>query len=149
MILEIVFWHWLAFGALLLIVELLAPGMFFLWMAESALVTGLVLWVFPTMAFEYQVAFFSVLSVISIMAARSFLKSHPIISDKPQLNQRTALFIGRSFVLDQAMENGEGRVRIGDTIWKVRGKNCQAGQRVKVVGTDGVVLLVDEAGEGS
>mgnify|MGYP006267622427 CR=1 FL=1 len=41
---RLVFWHWWACGALLLVVELLAPGMYFLWMAESAFITGAVLW---------------------------------------------------------------------------------------------------------
>lgn len=143
MFLDIVFWHWFAFGTLLLIVELLAPGMFFLWMAEAAVVTGIILWLVPSLEFDYQIGVFSVLSVVSTIGARAFVKSHPIVSDKPQLNRRMVQFIGRDFVLDGPIVNGEGRVRIDDSIWKVRGRDCSSGTKVRVVATDGVVLLVE------
>ncbi|QSA96481.1 NfeD family protein [Methylococcus sp. EFPC2] len=139
---EIVFWHWWAFGALLLILELLAPGMFFLWMAEAAGVTGLLLWMFPTLPLEYQVIAFSVMSIASIGVFRKYLKKHPIVSDQPLLNRRTAIYIGRVFTLEQPIINGQGRIHVDDTSWKIHGDDCPAGTKVRVVDADGVVLKV-------
>lgn len=139
---EIIFWHWWSLGAILLIVELLAPGMFFLWMGESAFVVGAIIWLFPGMDEEYQVMLFSVLSVISILAARRFLKRRPIESDRPFLNQRTAQYIGRVFTLEEAIVNGRGKIRVDDSTWRVEGADCPAGAKVRVVDAEGVILKV-------
>jgi membrane protein implicated in regulation of membrane protease activity len=138
------FWHWWAFSALLLIVELLAPGMFFLWMAEAAALVGILLLFVPALAFEYQVIAFSVMSILSIAAFRKFLKKHPIETDQPLLNLRTAQYIGRLFTLEQPIVNGQGKIRVDDTTWKIRGEDCPAGTKVRVVDAEGVVLRVEE-----
>ena len=143
---QIVFWHWWAFGALLLIVELLVPGTFFLWMAESAVVTGVLLWIFPSLALESQLVAFSLLSLISIVLARKFYKRHPIQTDQPLLNQRTAQYIGRVFTLEHPIVNGQGKIRVDDSIWKIQGEDCAVGSRVKVVDAEGVVLKVERFG---
>ncbi|MFM8442550.1 MAG: NfeD family protein [Methylococcus sp.] len=139
---DIIFWHWWSLGAILLIVELLAPGMFFLWMGESAFVVGAIVWLFPGMDVEYQVMLFSVLSVISILAARRFLKRRPIESDRPFLNQRTAQYVGRVFTLEEAIINGRGKIRVDDSTWRVEGEDCPAGAKVRVVDAEGVILKV-------
>ena len=139
---DIIFWHWWSLGAILLIVELLAPGMFFLWMGESAFVVGGIIWLFPGMDEEYQVMLFSVLSVISILAARRFLKRRPIESDHPFLNQRTAQYVGRVFTLEEAIINGRGKIRVDDSTWRVEGEDCPAGAKVRVVDAEGVILKV-------
>jgi len=143
MTLPIVFWHWWAAGALLLVVELLAPGMYFLWMAEAALVTGALLWAVPDLSWEWQLVTFSVLSVASIVLARKLLSRHPIDSDRPLLNRRAAQYVGRVFVLVEPIVNGAGRIRIDDSTWRVRGTDTPTGGRVRVVDADGVVLFVE------
>ena len=141
---EFVYWDWWAIAVFLLIVEVLAPGMFFLWMAQASLVTGILLFFFPAMGWEIQLFIFSLLSVLGIAIARHFFKSHPTVSDQPLLNRRTAQFIGRIFTLYQPIVNGQGKIKVGDSTWKIRGIDCPAGTRVKVVGTDSVVLLVEK-----
>lgn len=143
---EVVFWHWWAFGVFLLIVELLAPGMFFLWMAESAFVVGVVKLIAPSLGWEYQLILFSVLSVVSIAVFRLFLKRHPIETDQPLLNQRAAQYVGRLFTLEHPIVNGQGRIRVDDSIWKVQGEDCEPGSKVRVVAAEGVILKVEKAG---
>jgi membrane protein implicated in regulation of membrane protease activity len=139
---EIVFWHWWAFAALLMVVELLAPGIFFLWIAEAAFVTGAVLWVIPGLRWEWQLVWFSLLSVLSIAIARRLIRRHPIVGDHPWLNQRASQYIGRVFVLDQPIANGEGKLRIDDSTWRIVGADTPAGGRVSVIGAEGVKLRV-------
>jgi membrane protein implicated in regulation of membrane protease activity len=141
---EFVFWDWWALAVFLLIVEVLAPGMFFLWMAQASLVTGMLLFVFPAMGWEIQLFVFSVLSVVGIVIARRFFKSHPTESEQPLLNRRTAQYIGRVFTLYQPIVNGQGKIKVDDSTWKISGADCPAGTRVKVVGADSVVLLVEK-----
>lgn len=51
--------------------------------------------------------------------------------------------IGQVIVLEQGLENGVGRVRLGNREWSVRGPNLPAGAKARVTGVDGSVLLVD------
>ena len=61
------------------------------------------------------------------------------------LNQRLASFVGKSYVLETPIKNGNGSVRINDTIWKVQGADAPAGTWVKVTAVEGTVLLVEKA----
>ena len=139
---EIIFWHWWVFAIALLIIELFAPGAFFLWMSVSAVVTGAILFVLPGLSWEYQMFFFSALSLASIVAWRGYLRKHPTETDQPLLNRRSAQYIGRTFTLDEPIVNGQGKIRVDDTLWKVHGKDCPENTRVKVVAVNGVVLEV-------
>lgn len=143
MTLPIVFWHWWAGAALLLVVELLSPGMYFLWMAEAAFLTGALLWVVPELSWQWQIVSFSLLSVASIVLARKLVYSHPIESDRPLLNRRAAQYVGRVCVLAEPIVDGEGKIRIDDSTWRVRGADAPGGQRVRIVAADGVILCVE------
>ena len=44
---QVEFWHWWILGVGLVIIEIVAPGAFFLWLGVSAGATGLVLLIFP------------------------------------------------------------------------------------------------------
>lgn len=145
MTLQIVFWHWWALGVLLLIVELLLPGMFFIWMAEGAFVVGSILWAIPTLALEYQLMLFSVLSLVSIVVFRRYLRRHPIQSDRPLLNRRADQYVGQVFTLEHPIVNGRGKIRVDDSIWRVRGEDCGIGMRVRVIEAEGVILKVEKA----
>lgn len=140
------FWHWWIAGVLLLIVELTAPGAFFLWMGISAFVTGLVLLVLPSMGWQYQFLVFALFTVVSIIAWRRYLKSKPITTDRPGLNRRGEQYIGREFTVTHAIVNGVGKVRISDTSWKIEGEDMPEGTKIKVTGTHGTVLKVEKAG---
>ena len=141
----IVFWHWWTLGAALLILELIVPGMFFIWMGESAFVTGAILWLVPDMQTEYQIMTFSVLSVLSILVFRRYLKWRPIQSDRPLLNQRTAQYVGRTFTLEEAIVNGRGKIHVDDSSWRVEGEDCPKGAKVRVTDAEGVILKVERA----
>ena len=137
------FWHWLIAAVAFGIIEVLAPGFFFLWLAVAAVVNGLVVLALPQLGWEYQVLLFTLLAVGSAVAGRRLIKRHPIESDHPLLNQRGAQYVGRTFTLTQPIENGVGKISVDDSSWKVRGEDCPAGTRIRVTGVDGTVLLVE------
>jgi len=139
------FWHWWILALALIIVEMFVPGTFFLWMGVSAIAVGLLAWLIPAMGWEFQLMLFAILSLVSIVAWRVYQRRHPDESDQPALNRRGEQYIGRVFVLETPIENGFGKVRVGDTLWRVRGADAPVGRRVKVVGTEGVLLLVEGA----
>jgi membrane protein implicated in regulation of membrane protease activity len=73
---------------------------------------------------------------------RRFSRSVVASSDRPFLNRRAAGFVGRSYVLDQPIVDGIGRLRINDTLWKVRGPDAPAGCHIRVVAVEGATLIV-------
>lgn len=137
------YWHWLVLGLLLAILEVFSPGVFFLWIGIGAGLTGLMVWLFPEIGWQWQLVVFAGLSVASIVVARNYLVRHPIESDQPALNRRGEQYVDRVFTLEQPIVNGSGKIRVDDSTWKVRGEDCAAGTRVRVCGVDGVVLLVE------
>ena len=142
---SLTYWHWWAFGLALVVVEMAAPGVFFLWLGIAAGLVGFMLLAAPDLSWQTQVFSFAVLSVVSVAAGRWILKRHPIHSDEPRLNRRGEQYTGRVFTLEQPIVNGQGKIRVDDSTWKVEGADCASGTRVRVVGVDGVVLKVESA----
>lgn len=141
---SIVFWHWWVIALVLLVVELLAPGFFFLWMSTAAFITGCLLLLVASLSLEVQIFVFSLLSVVSIAVWWIYLKKHPTATDRPLLNRRSAQYVGRVFTLEEPIINGQGKIKVDDSIWKVRGLDCEGSSKVKVVGVDGTILLVEK-----
>jgi inner membrane protein len=136
------YWHWLIAGGVLLLIEVLAPSFFFLWMAVAATVVALVMLFIPGLGWQNQLIIFSVLSVVSIVLFRRYQRASPVPTDQPALNRRGEQYIGRTFTLDEPITNRVGVLRVDDTTWRVSGDDQPAGMRVTVTGADGVILQV-------
>lgn len=134
------FWHWLVLGVALAIIEVFAPGAFFLWLGISAAVVGSILWLIPGMSWELQGLMFAILSIASVVVARRYLKAHPLETDLPNLNQRGQQYVGRVFTLIEPVVNGRGKIQVDDSTWKITCEDCDAGTKVRIDGVDGVVL---------
>lgn len=142
--LDFVFWYWWVLAVVFLVIEIVAPGFFFLWMAISGCITGAMVWLIPSISMNMQIFIFSILSVITITAWRLYARKHPIESDQPLLNKRGAQYIGRVFNLYEAIENGQGKIKVDDTIWKVHGEDCDIHTKVKVMASRGTVFDVEK-----
>lgn len=139
--LDPVYWNWMVLGVVLMAIEAVAPGFFFLWMGVAALLVGLLLTLMPELAWTYQVLLFALLSVGSIVAWRLRLRRHPTRTADPLLNRRGHQYIGRVFTLDAPVINGHGKIRVDDSTWKVVvDQDYPAGTRLRIIGVDGVML---------
>ncbi len=142
---EIVFWHWWVLGFALLIVELMLPGIFCLWLGLAALGTGVVAWAFPALSLAVEVVLFSVLSVIAVLTWFRLRNREDKHADNG-LNQRGRNYLGQVFELVEPIQNGFGKARVEDTVWRVTGPDLPSGSRVRVTALDGATLRVEPAG---
>jgi inner membrane protein len=140
-------WNWWILALLLMGLEILAPGTFFLWFGISAFVIGTIslgvgdstLWVWQT-----QVIGFVVLSLVSALFGRRFMARYN--NDEaamPDLNRRGHQLIGQTIKLSEAIAEGHGRARIGDTTWRITGPDLPKGTRVRIVDAKSGALCVE------
>lgn len=137
-------WFWLSVGVLLGAAEIVAPGFFLIWLALAAVATGLAAWVLP-IGFPLQVGLFAVLSIATVYIARNYISRNPIESDDPLLNDRAARLVGEMVTVVEAIDGGQGRVKVGDSVWNARGPDAPVGTRVRVTGSNGSALTVEAA----
>jgi membrane protein implicated in regulation of membrane protease activity len=137
-------WNWLILAVVLLALETVIPGVHFLWFGLAAAVIGIVA-LGVGVTWPWQVLAFVLLSVIVLFWVRRFVRPDVAISDLPDLNVRGQQYVGRAVVVEQAIENGRGKVRVGDTLWSAEGPDAPAGARVTVTGSEGTVLVVEPA----
>jgi len=143
---SLVYWHWIVLGFILLILEMLAPGAILMWFGAGALLVGGIVFIFPEMAWEWQVFIFALVSFASIFAWKKLRKD--ALNDNTEagtLNQRGKALIGRRVPLVESIVNGVGRVQIDDTFWRVEGPDLQESTLVVVTDSDGATLQVDKA----
>ena len=137
-------WHWMVLAGVMVLLELATPAFFFAWLALGAFVTAAVVWFVPQLVWQVQAMIFALAAGLAVLAWFRF-RPKPVATTEPGLNRRAASLIGTRTTLEQAMSNGRGRARLGDTTWPVSGPDLPAGSAVTVVGVDGTRLLVEPA----
>ena len=138
----LVWWHWLVFAMALLVVEITAPVMWFLWVALAAGLVALITFIGPGLAWPVQLILFGALAVASLFLGRRFFRGERGPHDAPALNRRGERHVGRVYTLVEPIENGRGAARVGDTRWQVSGEDQPVGARVRVTQVDGTLLHV-------
>lgn len=142
---QLVFWHWFAFAVILAIFDvMLGANFLFVWCGFVAAIVGVILLLFPPLSWEYQLLVFGLGVMASIVVWRHYIKKR----DKfvaPTLNRRGSQYVGRTFFLDEAIENGRGKIRVDDTQWRVEGEDLAKGEKVRVTDVDGIILKVEKA----
>jgi membrane protein implicated in regulation of membrane protease activity len=136
---------WLALGLILAAAEMVAPGVFLIWLAGAALIVGALAWLTPV-GVPVQIVVFAVLAVVAVFMGRRYIRNNPIHEADPMMNKRADRLVGESVVVTQAIEGGTGKVKLGDSEWLARGADAPVGTRLKVTGHDGTMLLVEAAG---
>jgi membrane protein implicated in regulation of membrane protease activity len=134
-------WWWLLAAAILGILEIFVPGIFLVWMAVAAGITGIMAALLP-ISLPFQLGIFALLAFAAVYSGRQYYERNPVPTTDPNLNERTARLIGRTVIVETAIQNGEGRVKVGDSVWKARGPDAPAGSQVVVTGADGSCLSV-------
>ncbi|TBR40756.1 NfeD family protein [Dyella terrae] len=139
---------WWILALVLIAAETLLPGYFLLWIGIGAAFTGLAMLVLPGLGLLTQAVLFGVFAFLSC-AGYWYLVRPRLQAREPgdaRLNRRGEQSIGQHYVLAEAIVNGRGRARVGDTLWTVSGPDLPVGATVEVVSVDGNTLRVKAPG---
>ena len=136
-------WLWLIGGVLLLIAEVIAPGFFLMFIGAAAIATGLFALLFG-LGIPLQLALFAIYTLLAVMAGRRFYAHATAeVSSDPLLNDRAGRLVGKVVTVVAAVDEHNGRVRVGDSEWSARGGPAASGERVRITGVDGNCLTVE------
>jgi inner membrane protein len=137
-------WAWIILGIILIGIELVAPSSFFLWLGLAAIVTGMIDAVLD-LSWQASALLFALLCVAAVILGRAISRFRT--QNEPRadmLNQRGQSLVGRVFTLEAPIKDGEGRIRVDDSSWRVTGADRFAGAKVRVVRIEGSTLVVDD-----
>ena len=136
-------WSWFVLGLVLLALELVVPGGWFLWLGAAGILTGILSFI-PAVTSPWQVTIFGLLALATVIGWTMISRKRKPTSDRPHLNERAEIYVGHEGQIDEPIVNGYGRLKLGDTWWRIAGPDMAAGKRVRVIGTaDGNVLKVE------
>jgi membrane protein implicated in regulation of membrane protease activity len=135
-------WIWLIGGVLLLILEVIAPGFFLVFIGAAAMATGLFTILFG-LGTAPQLALFALYAVIAVLVGRRFYANRHGDSADPLLNDRAGRLVGKVVAVVVAVDDHGGRVRVGDSEWSARGGPAEVGDRVRITGVEGNCLKVE------
>jgi inner membrane protein len=137
-------WNWFVVAVALFALESVVPGVHFVWFGIAAVIVG-ALGLTIDIAWEWQLITFAIISCITVFFARRYASPQVAASDQPELNLRAEQYVGRVVMVEEAISDGRGKVRVGDTVWNAQGSDTPQGARVKITGTNGTCLLVEHA----
>lgn len=136
--------NWFTLGIVLIILEMLLPGIFLMWFGISAIIVGAITFIIP-IGTNAELILFAIISVLSVLAVIFIMRK---VSPNTQstvtqnLNQsRGSEFIGLTFTLDSKVINNNGKLNIGDTVWLIKGPDAIAGTYVSITGIENNTLI--------
>jgi len=139
---EINAYHWLALGLLLFAAEALGAAGFLLGTAAAAVVVGVLALMIPGLGIAMELALFAIIAMVASALYLNVFRDEQAANPDP-LNHRAESLIGTEFELAEDLPNGNGRVQIGDTFWRVHADGTLAkGARVRVIDADTMHLTV-------
>lgn len=139
-------WNWMVLGFVLLALEIVAPGVFFLWIGIAALIIGavsLMIWDVAFWIWQAQVVAFLALALACAYVGNRIMTGRDEESDQPLLNRRGEQLVGRTATLAEPIREGRGRIQLGDTLWRVSGPDLPTGARVRVKSATDSELVVE------
>lgn len=136
-------WHWLAVGLILLALELLGTAGYCLWLGISALLISTLL-IFIPMSWQLQwIAFAAFCLITTWLWWRRQFRSDKKEDAERSLNQKQKQLIGQTARVEEDVEPGTFRLKIGDSTWTARTHQpIKAGTLVTITEIDGIILTV-------
>jgi membrane protein implicated in regulation of membrane protease activity len=140
-------WLWMYIGGGLMLAEILMPGFVVFFFGLSAVTLGGLILLLPDsfhLTLSWQLALFSLFSIVYLVTLRKYLKSI-FLGDSEDTISAADEFAGRLGEVKAAIEPGiPGRVAVGDAEWDaVAVEPLLAGAKVKVLSRRNLTLTVE------
>ena len=143
------YWHWIAFGMLLIMAELFIPSFTIFWFGLGAILVGFILLIAPDLPVNWQLFFWAISSIAFTFFWFRFLK--------PRMGDRTKAGLSREAVLGESgqvirtpIEGERGIVRFSTPLlsadeWPfICEQEVATGDRVFVKDVSGNTLIVEK-----
>lgn len=134
---------WLIAALALGIAELVVPGVFLVFLALAAAITGALAFVVPGIPMAVQLVSFALWSAVAVLIGRRWYTDYPVATDDALLNDRAGRLLGQVVTVDVAIADGHGRVRIGDGSWAAEGPDLSVGSPARITAVQGGVVIVE------
>ena len=141
---------WIA-GLVLLVLEIVVPGVYLLFPGLAALIVGTnALILGDSLGWQQQVLAFVILSIVAVLVGRRWYGAKTVASTPLASSSRADRLVGKTATLSDAIVDNRGKVAIEDSWWIVEGPDLPRHSRVRIVAAHGAILTVEplEAREG-
>lgn len=133
---------WMILGLLLLAAELIAPGVFLVFIGAAAVATGVFTWLFD-LGITFQLALFALYTALAVYIGKKMYAQPGVDESDGTLNEWAMNLVGKKVTAVADFSHGEGRVKLGDSEWNAHGDlDARAGDRLEVIGVEGTRLVV-------
>ena len=139
------YWYWLVITIILMIFEMITFTSFFLFLALTTLVTSIIVWFFPSLTLNVQIAITFFLGIFALLFAFLVVRKVRFKGKRNiNVNDRMSSKIGSIFTLCENVESGSSKIKIGDTFWKVLINAGNKGDKVKVIDFKSTLFIVEK-----
>jgi len=143
---ELLWWHWLILGMVLIGLELIVPSFTIIWFGLGAVLVSIILAISPGYSPAAQILTWTVASALCTLACLRFFKPR---TNKTSAGASKGAVIGEIGLVTRAAEpHGKGVVKfqlplLGADEWPcISGKSLEVGDRVRVIEVEGDVMRV-------
>jgi membrane protein implicated in regulation of membrane protease activity len=146
---QILWWHWIVLGIVLMLLELAVPSFFLVWFGLGALIVGVLLVVSSSIPFAFQVLAWTASSLLFVWLWFKVFK--PSIYKSRAGMARGSLIGEVGLVTRDIRPYEKGQIRfqkpiMGEEVWEsVSEQEIRAGERVRVLEVEGNTLKVGRA----
>ncbi|MEM7003610.1 MAG: NfeD family protein [Pseudomonadota bacterium] len=135
-------YHWIALALILLTAEMLGAAGFLLGASAAAFGMAALLWVVPDLQVVTQLLIYSVAAIVLTLVYFQLFRDAQAPT-RPLLNKRAQRLLGHQFELTEDVHLGQGKVQIGDTLWRVETDSpLSRGTLVEVIDINRMVLVI-------
>lgn len=136
-------WIWLFLGVFLMLAELVSPGFVIFFFGLGATTVAACKWLIPNLSMSWQLALFSVFSIVYLVALRRWIKS-VFMGETDASQALQSEYVGRiGKVVVATRPDVPGRVEVGDAEWSaVSEQLIPEGTTIKVVQQNNLTFTV-------
>lgn len=128
-------WIWLSAAVALFILEMCTTDLVSIWLSIGALLTTVVVAIFPKIPIPWQILMFIVFSAIMLVLTRKFVKKF-LARTKEQATNLELYYDKTAIVVEEIDNvNATGAVKINGLVWTARSENNE------IIEKDAVVLF--------